>query len=163
MRMVRVVRARPWVVVTTVASAALLLSLALPWAGEWSGRRTVGAAVLFFSDEYRPHLGVVLLVLWGVAVVGAARGTRVWWRLAMVAAASVVAICPVYYAAAITRVRGTAIGRDGVGNTVEWVMQGRVVVGFYVAAIGTALLCVGVLMRCRPFGLGRKSNRILER
>ena len=152
MRIVPVVRARPSVGVTAAASAALLLSLALPWALEWNGRRTVGAAVLFVSDDYRPHLGVVLLVLWGLTVVGAVRRTRALWRLAMLAAAGVVAICPVYYAATITRVRGTAIGRDGVGNTVEWVMQGRVAVGFYVAVIGTVLLCVGVLMRCRPFG-----------
>lgn len=158
MRIVPVVRVRLWVVVTAAASAALLLSLALPWAREWNDRRTVGAAVLFVSDDYRPHLGVVLLVLWGVAVVGAARGTRAWWRLAVVAAAGVVAICPVYYLVAITRIRGTAIGRDAAGNTVEWVMQGRVVVGFSVAVIGTVLLCVGMLTRYRSVGFGGKSS-----
>jgi hypothetical protein len=148
---------------TATASTAVLVSLALPWALEWSGRRTVGASVLFFSDDYRPHLGVPLLVLWSVAVVGAARGTRAWRWLAVVAAVGVVAICPVYYWAAITRIRGTAWGWDGAGNAVEWTIQGQAAVGLYVAVIGTALLFLGVLMRCRYFGFDRKSNRVLGR
>ena len=145
---------KPWAVVTSAGSAAFLLSLALPWAEEWSGRRTTGLAVLFASDDYRPHLGVVLLALWGVAVVGAARGTRAW-RLAALAATGAVGICPVYYAAALSRMRGTAFGQDEAGHFTEWAIQGRVAAGFYVAVIGCALLCLGVIMRCGPFGHGR--------
>jgi hypothetical protein len=163
MRMISVARARvrPWVVVTTAATAALLLSLALPWTSEWNDRRTPGASVLLFSDDHQPHLGVVLLALWGMAVIGAARGTRAWWWLAMACAAGVVAICPVYYATAITA-EGLAIGRDAAGNLVEWEVRSRVAAGFQVAAIGSLLLCTGVLMRCRSAGFGRTTDRDLS-
>jgi len=152
----RTMAVRPWAVVMSAASAAFLLSLALPWAEEWTGRRTTGLAVLFVSDNYRPHLGVVLLALWGTAVVGAARDTRAW-RPATLAATGAVAICPVYYAAAITRMRGTAFGLDEAGNTAEWAMQGSVTAGFSVAVIGCALLCLAVIMQRRPMGRGRPS------
>lgn len=144
-----VARVRPWAVVASAASAVLLLSLALPWVEKWNGRRTAGVSVLFLDDDYRPHLGVVLLVLWGVAVAGAVRGTRLWYRLAVPAAVGMVAICPVYYAAEFLGNRGLAMGRDPAGNIVEWVVRDQVMAGLFVAAAGIVLLCTGLFLRGR--------------
>jgi hypothetical protein len=66
--------------------------------------------------------------------------------VAVAAATGAVAVCP-GYAWAITTDRGSALGQDAAGHTVEWVMRESLAVGFFLAAASSLTLRLVVLWR----------------
>ncbi|MDP9793818.1 hypothetical protein J2S43_002330 [Catenuloplanes nepalensis] len=142
-------RVRPWAAVTGLAATALVASLALPWVLTWKDGRVTGAEVLLLPDGPRWYLGPLVLLLWGVAVAGTVRGTRLAWCGALAAAALAAMICLVFYGSVLGTGRSFGIGEDESGNVIEWIREDRKGPGFHVAATAGVLLCVGILMRGR--------------
>jgi len=134
--------AATFLIITTVFAG----SLALPWSREEStGESDRGWSVLLTGETYVP-LGVPLLAAWTVALVTVirrpSRGVP-----AATAAVLVCAVCPGYYGWEITRDRGSAIGQDGAGHVMEWVVTARPAVGYYAGAMCAIVLLVAVLLR----------------
>jgi len=140
-----------WALAFLITSAIFAGSLTLPWTKEWTGQSNRGWSVLFPRDEYSP-LGVLLVAAWTVALITAVRrpGHGV---LAATAAVLVCALCPGYYGWEITRDRGSAIGRDGAGHVVEWVITATPDIGYYTATLCAVALLVEVMLH---FGQARR-------
>ena len=135
-----------WALAFLITSAVFAGSLALPWTQEEpTGQRYRGWSVLFAGDEYSP-LGVLLVAAWTTALITAIR----WPRRGVPAATAAIlvcAVCPGYYGWEITRDRGSAIGQDGAGHVVEWVITATPDIGYYTATVCAVALLVEVMLR----------------